>query len=248
MSTIVSKTAYLTIDDAPSADFERKTAYLLEQGIPAIFFCGGKELQAWPEMVVRAIQQGFVIGNHAAEHTRFSTLSLETCYDLIQRTDAQIEALYAQAGVARPAKYFRFPYGDKGGLVGDDPFIAPVGEGLERKEALQAHLRRLGYTQPDFPGITYNYYRQAGLLDDVDWYWTYDVLEWAVYAAEHKFGIDSLAAILARMDEHEPEGGRGLNTPGSDEIILTHDHVENTTIFPAIIQGLLAKGLRFSLP
>ena len=242
------KIAYLTIDDAPSPDFLVKVDFLCSRDIPAIFFCGGKELSAYPEMAAAAIQLGFVIANHAAEHLRFSTLSLDTCFELIRRTDQQIAEIYAQAGVEQPAKYFRFPYGDKGALTGDDPFIPAVGEGAVRKQALQAYLRELGYTQPAFPGVTYPYYRQAGLLDDLDWYWTYDVMEWSAYAEEHKWGIDSLDAILARMDEREPEAGRGLNDHPSDEIVLTHDHVENTVFFPAIIDGLLAKGLQFRLP
>ena len=242
------KIAYLTIDDAPSPDFLHKLEILEQRGIPAIFFCGGEELQARPELARAGIQRGFILGNHAARHIRFSTLSLETCFDFIRRTDQQITDLYAQAGVPQPGKYFRFPYGDKGMLTGDDPFVAPRGEGLTRRHALQAYLQEMGYTQPKFPGVTYQYYRQAGLLDDVDWYWTYDVMEWSAYADEHKFGIDSLEAILARMDEDEPEGGRGLNDPRSEEIILTHDHVKNTAFFAEIIDGLLAKGLDFRLP
>ena len=50
------------------------------------------------------------------------------------------------------------------------------------------------------------------------------------------------------MDETAPEQGRGLNTPGSAELILTHDHPETTTLFFPIIERLLEKGLEFRLP
>jgi len=36
-----SKTACLTIDDAPSVDMSWKVEYLSQRGIPAIWFCRG---------------------------------------------------------------------------------------------------------------------------------------------------------------------------------------------------------------
>jgi len=242
------KIAYLTIDDAPSPDFEQKVAYLLDKGIPAIFFCPGNALEARPDPVVAAIRQGFVIGNHAYDHPHFSEIPLEACFEQIRRTAAIIRAIYTRAGVADYPRYFRFPYGDKGALTGDDPLAPPSAAGLEKKQALQDELRRLGYSQPAFPDIAYAYYRDAGLLTDIDWYWTYDIVEWSIYHERHAHGVVTLADVYARMDEIEPEGGRGLNTPGSAEIILTHDHVETTPIFAPIIERLLAKGLRFCLP
>ncbi|HBY09449.1 MAG TPA: polysaccharide deacetylase [Chloroflexi bacterium] len=243
-----SKIAYLTIDDAPSADFEQKIDFLHSKGIPAIFFCPGNALETRPEPIIDAIHQGFVIANHAYDHPHFSGITLEACLEQIRKTDQILEAIYRQAGVSIPAKYFRFPYGDKGALTGDDPFAPVSGPGRERKQIIQAELRRLGYTQPDFPDVTYDYYRAGGLLDDVDWFWTYDVVEWSTFHAQHAYGIETLADVFARMDENVPEGGRGLNDFRSAEIILTHDHVETTLIFTAIIERLLSKGLDFRLP
>ncbi len=85
-------------------------------------------------------------------------------------------------------------------------------------------------------------------MDDIDWYWTYDCMDWSVFSDEPIFGIDSLEAILARMDEDVPDGGRGLQYPGSSEIVLTHDHETSTHIFEPIIRRLLEKGLHFQLP
>lgn len=62
------KIAYLTIDDAPSLDFEKKIDFLQSQGIPAIFFCPGNALESRPQVTVEAIQSGFVIANHAYDH------------------------------------------------------------------------------------------------------------------------------------------------------------------------------------
>lgn len=242
------KIAYLTIDDAPSADFAFKVDYLSSKGIPAIFFCPGNALEVQPDLVVDAIQKGFVIGNHAYDHPHFSEIPLEAGYEQIRKTDQLLEQIYSQAGIPFIKKYFRFPYGDKGALTGDDPFAPISSVGLRRKQALQAFLRQLGYSQPAFDEITYDYYRAAGLLDDIDWYWTYDVVEWSTFHEKHAHGIETLADVYARMDEVVPEGGRGLNTPGSAELILTHDHVETTPLFSAIIERLLAKGMEFRLP
>jgi hypothetical protein len=114
--------------------------------------------------------------------------------------------------------------------------------------ALQAELHRLGYSQPEFTDVTYNYYKTAGLLEDVDWYWTYDILEWSTYHEDSIHGIHTLEDVFSRMEEDVPEGGRGLNFPGSSEIILTHDHVETTPMFPKIIDRLRQKGIEFRLP
>jgi len=50
------------------------------------------------------------------------------------------------------------------------------------------------------------------------------------------------------MDEDIPEGGRGLNYPDSEEIILVHDMSESTSIFKPIIERLISKKLVFKLP
>ncbi len=241
------KKAYLTIDDSPSAHMEQKIAFLFNKGIPAIFFCEGRKIEKRPEAVINAIQKGFIIGNHSYNHPQFSAITLEEAYEEISQTDALIEEIYRRANVARPAKYFRFPYGDKGGLVGDYPIAKYGEEGAKRKEAIQQYLRDLGYTQPTF-GITTTYFREAGLLDEVDWYWTFDTFDWSVNSDEPLYGITSLQAVYDRIDEDVPEGARGLNRPESEEIVLIHDHENSTDIFYPIVERLQEKGLQFSLP
>jgi len=234
---MVKKVAYLTIDDGPSKDFKEKVDFLLSKNIPAIFFCRGDFSEQRPDAVIYAIKKGFIIGNHSYSHSTFSDLTLEQCFEEIQKTDRMIDNLYKKAGVKRPAKFFRFPHGDKGALNNSGAF-----------EPIQRFLRKLGYAQPRFEKITYKYYR--GFLDDADWYWTYDVLEYAVLEKEYRqlYGIDSLEKVLERMDEDVPEGNRGLNYPKSEEIILVHDHHETTNMFKPIIERLLAKGIIFKPP
>jgi len=109
-------------------------------------------------------------------------------------------------------------------------------------------LKELGYTQPMFNGITYQYYKKAGLLDDIDWHWTYDTMDWATINKNPKYGINSLEEVLKRMEEDVPEGCRGLNYPKSEEIILIHDHRKTSHIFEPIINRLIEKGITFKLP
>jgi len=242
------KPAYLTIDDSPSSTMLEKADYLSRQGIPAIWFCQGNLLEQEPRQAVHAIQAGFILGNHAYDHPHFSDLALDECFEQIRRTDEILEAVYRKAGAKRPIKCFRFPYGDKGGLQGAEVF-APYSEaGLQRKQTLQTYLRRLGYAQPRWERITYRYFRDAGLMDDADCYWTYDVMEWSILDAEPSHGIDTIEKALARMDEHDPEGGRGLNDAGSAEIVLIHDHAKTASYFTPLVERLLEKGLRFTLP
>jgi len=240
------KLAYLTIDDAPSSDMKKKIEFLRSKGIPAIWFCEGYLLEKMPESVIHAIKKGFVIGNHTYDHPHVSEITLGECFDEIKTTDELIEAVYETAGVKRPAKVFRFPYGDKGG--GKE---VEKGWPEDRKDFIQAiqdFLRKLGYKQPKFEGIKYDWFLRAGLLRDVDVSWTYDCMEYLARKKEPTFGIIGLKQVLERMDEDVPDGGRGLNFPDSNEIVLTHDHSETADMFVPIIEKLLDKGLKFELP
>lgn len=213
------KLAYLTIDDAPSADTPRKVDYLVAKGIPAIWFCRGEFIEREREHARYIVEQGFVIGNHSYDHPRFSTLPLDQCVDQIARTDVLIDVVYNEAGSPRPAKAFRFPFGDKGG---------------RNKAALQEYLRGEGYTQPVFCGIAHDWYFKEGLNKDVDVFWTYDTRDW-------KISKNSLVKVLGLMDE-------GLKNPGSAEIIVMHDFKRTTTWFEPMIEKLVEKGIAFASP
>ncbi|MDP8323197.1 MAG: polysaccharide deacetylase family protein [Candidatus Stygibacter australis] len=52
------KIAYLTIDDAPSNNFDLILKYLSENKIPAIFFCEERKILKRPEEVIKAIKTG----------------------------------------------------------------------------------------------------------------------------------------------------------------------------------------------
>jgi len=227
------KIAYLTIDDGPSKTTKIKARFLLSNSIPAIWFCRGNLIEKRMAEAIYLIKKGFIIGNHSYSHPRFSNLTLKKCYDEIRATDCIIEKIYKQAGIRRDRKYFRFPYGDKGG---------------KNRAKLQALLRSVGYRQPNFKRITYRYYRKSQLLGDADWYWTYDTMDWCVSTKTPMYGINTWKKVYARMDEDYPEAGRGLNFPRSEDIILMHDELNSVMAFKSILFRLIGKGIKFKAP
>ena len=229
------KIGYLTIDDAPSNDFESKLDYLDSKGIKAIFFCQGKFLENKIKMAVKAIQRGHVIGNHSYDHPRFSKITLEEAEWQIKRTDDLIEKAYRLTGVPRLYRVFRFPELDKGG---------------SKKEELQKLLRSMSYRQPKFENITYRWYLEEGHHRDADVYCTYDTFDWCLLEEGgcEEFGIKTLEDVLARMDEDVPERWRGLNYPDSNDIIMVHDIEEISYAFKPMIEKMLSKGIKFELP
>jgi peptidoglycan/xylan/chitin deacetylase (PgdA/CDA1 family) len=242
------KAAYLTIDDAPSPDFLNKLDFLDSHNIPAVWFCQGNLMEQRPQFVVEAIRRGHIIGNHTYSHPHCSDLSVDQIFAEIRATDAILNELYAEAGVERQYRFFRFPYGDKGDGLYGDVFSKPDAEGGARRAAVQGYLRRLGYQQPAFPDVTYAHYRGLGLLDDIDWHWTYDTLDWSPFSDHPLHGVDSLDKVLARTQEDEPEGWRGLHYPGSADIILIHDHHPIPAVFGPLVERFVQMGLQFALP
>ncbi len=230
------KKAYLTVDDGPQQDFIKKVDYLSAKGIRAMWFCMGIDLERSPEEAAYAIRQGHIIGNHSYDHPKFSSITLEEARDQIMRTEAIIESIYASVGVPRTMKVFRFPYLDNGRE-----------HSPEHIKAIQALLRELGFEQPHWHGITYDWYREAGHPVSLDVVCTYDTFDWCLAPGNDRFGYSGLPDLLARMDEHVPEGGRGLNDPRSNEIVMMHAQF-SFEAWQAMIDKLLSKGLSFELP
>lgn len=183
---------------------------------------------------VYAIKKGFIIGNHSYNHPHFTKLKTHEAFQQIKRTDELIDEAYKMAGVKRPGKIFRFPYLERG-------------KG-EKKKRFQKILKDLGYSQPKFEGVTYRWYKRKGLNKCIDVDCTYDTMDWATIEKKPIYEIKGLKEVLARMDENVPEGGRGLNHPRSNEIIMMHDFEQTAKMFVPMIEKLLAKGLKFKLP
>lgn len=248
------KSAYLTIDDSPSLDMPQKVDFLYRNDIPAVFFCRGDFMEKYPDFILDTIKKGYPIANHSYSHPHFSDIDIEQVYQEIKQTDEIIDQLYEQSGVVRPARWFRFPFGDKGdGRYGK--VLEPLRDkkGIDRRNIIQAILRGMSYTQPHFPAISYRYFHHAGLATDADWHWTYDTMEWSMSLKKPLPGLQSLSDLVKRMEEEAPKDPRGEVTTAearwlqstSDEIILLHDHTETSEIFEGIIEAYRRKGIQF---
>jgi len=223
------KLAWLTIDDAPTEDLRLRVDELNARGIRAIWFCLGELLEKYPEEAAYAVRSGHILGNHSYNHPAFSQLSLDEAKDQIERTERLLDGIYARAGVPRPVKLFRFPFLDDGG------------DG--KREALQALLRDAGIEHAGFPGVTYDWWRREGHHERIDVGCTFDTWDWKLQG-----GKELLPELLARMDEREPEHGRGLNeAPGSNEVVMMHATVPMEA-FRALLDKLRTKPLAFVPP
>ncbi|MFK8005460.1 MAG: polysaccharide deacetylase family protein [Saprospiraceae bacterium] len=249
---MIRKKVYLTIDDSPSSSFLEKMDYLEGKKIPTIFFCIGQLMEKRESMMIDCIQRGFQVANHSYSHPHFSKISLDQCKYEIEKTDGIIENIYSKAGRSRKYNWFRFPYGDKGDLKNGAIFNYKKPANFTRKNFIQDVLKSLNYTQPDWENINYSFVKKSKIFEDLDWHWTFDIMEWATREYRPTFGIKNLYKINQRLNSSNPKDCRGklgnenrwLNSD-NDEIILLHDHEETTPIFNSIIDALKELPLSF---
>ena len=96
----------LTFDDGPTELTPLFLDLLNRYEVKAVFFCIGRQIAQYPQIVQRIKEEGHLIGNHTYSHIPqncFASTAVMT--QEIQQTDA----LLAQLGVETP--YFRPPYG-----------------------------------------------------------------------------------------------------------------------------------------
>ena len=235
----------MTIDDGPSIDMQQKLDLLIRKNIPCVWFCRGDFLEERPEVVKNAIRAGHHIGNHSYSHPGFSDISLTEAIAEIRKTDTIIQKLYDDSNVEWKHKFFRFPHGDKGDFLHGDLEKIPSEQGQLRKDAIQSYLKLLGYKQPNFSGVTNTYHRNMGILNDIDWRWTFDVIEYATLY-DGKYELRTIDEVYKRLDSDHVERGQSINSTNTDEIILVHDMPETTEYFSEIIERLTAKNLQFT--
>jgi peptidoglycan-N-acetylglucosamine deacetylase len=109
----------LTFDDGPGPSTAELLDVLRDAGVKATFFvlgkniveapwCGGDEARA-RALVVRALREGHVIGNHSHSHGRPD--KHPSLADEVRRVDRLLAELVAEAGLAPRPIPFRLPYG-----------------------------------------------------------------------------------------------------------------------------------------
>lgn len=171
-------TLYLTVDDAPSATLDEKLDALAARDVPALLFCEGRRLDRHPEHATRAVRAGVHLGNHTWSHPHASDLCEAAFVRETERTERRIERVYDRAGVTRPAKLFRFPYGDDGG---------------DRAGDFRSVLRERGFTGPD---------RIDRGPTRADWSWTLDVADWETDdVSELRARFEAAVSDAERSDE-----------------------------------------------
>ncbi|MCR5217710.1 polysaccharide deacetylase family protein [Treponema sp.] len=121
--------AYLTVDDIATERTAILTDYLTDRQIKALMFVWGQRADAFADNCVYAIKKGMVLGNHSYSHPAFTSLTMEKAREEILKNDRLIESFYKKAGIKRPFKAFRFPYGDCGSALEDslDDFLKNQG-------------------------------------------------------------------------------------------------------------------------
>lgn len=270
--------AYLTIDDSPTHETDALLDFLIARDIPATLFCIGSAykdmhiecegIEQNPGPILRAIQKGFLIGNHTYTHRRSSELAYEEIVAEIEKTEMLIDGLYKQAGKTRPARLMRFPHIDRGagGWVVDYNAAGPhkevlmelFGSGLnislnppseaqiEKKDKIQDYLKREGFVTDIYKGVTFPWY-QGEMKESRDLLYTYSTSDWmlnpdlACYS--EPWAYKSLEALKGKIDD-DP----WLQDEGSAHIVLAHDHNKLFGVVTALIAHMQDSFIRFIAP
>lgn len=255
--------AYLTIDDTTSPETDALVTYLAEHKIPALFFCRGDRLDENPAPAIRALEAGFLLGNHAHSHTRASAAGFDKMVAEISRTEMLLDDLHARAGVARGPRYFRFPHMDRGcgGWIVDydaypdyrDILTALFAEGLNialdpptdeqrrLKSDLQDWLKRNGFSKMPCEGVRFPWFVETEMQEAVDAMFTFSTSDWMV-GPRHRgqWPWKDEAGLIARM-----EGDAHLARNDSRHIILAHDQPGLFKTVRALLDHLRGSGVDF---
>lgn len=97
----------LTFDDGPSEHTEKILDLLLKYDAKASFFCIGKQIEKYPKIAQRIINEGHILGNHTQNHPKN--------LGFLSATKVEKEILEAHQTIEKylgiSAKYYRPPFG-----------------------------------------------------------------------------------------------------------------------------------------
>ena len=226
-------TALLTIDDFSSKNTPAIVDYLKEKGIKIIFFAEGRKVEQFYEEAKYALKNGMIVGNHSYSHPAFSSISVEEGIAEIEKCEKVLDKLYADCGVERIYRPFRFPYGDKGGA---------------NKEAYQKYFKEKGFHKVDDTQFTYSWWKENGLNTDIDTFWTFDFGEYQI-----RPGSDfTKESVWERMHDKNPKNGAVLFAENNRHLLLLHAHDETEEMVPEyykqFVEHLLENGIVFDEP
>lgn len=103
------KELYLTFDDGPTPDITDWTLNILKEfSAEATFFCIGSNIEKYPDIFRRIINEGHSIGNHTQHHVKgWKTLRRDYLADIHEAENA----IQNHSKLIQERKLFRPPYG-----------------------------------------------------------------------------------------------------------------------------------------
>lgn len=97
----------ITFDDGPNEMTVAVLDVLQQYNVKATFFCIGKNIEMYPDVLKRTIEDGHTIGNHSYSHSAtFDFYNKTQVIAEIERTDTLIESI-----TGKKTTLFRPPYG-----------------------------------------------------------------------------------------------------------------------------------------
>lgn len=268
--TASRKQIYLTIDDSPGQYMAGLLDFLRDHDVPSLIYVRGDKIEqfgaAGVDLLLRAIDEGHVIGNHLYHHRHAHQLSYDDVIRDIEMTQNLIDDIYAKSGQAQPVKTLRFPHIDRGCGSEVVDFNAPINrpfaaqikavlrdgvrlpdtkvtaQMLENKTRLQAYLADHGYVQP-FTGITHDFFAQSEMACAYDSLLTYSTADWMATARHAgKWPYQTSDDLIQKIDDCDY-----LNDPTSRDVVLMHDdRLEDITpITIRLITHFLSKNVEF---
>lgn len=97
----------ITFDDGPTPATEQVLDLLHKYNMKGTFFCIGKQIEKYPQILARTVSEGHTIGNHTYSHS--SKLSLFSNKQVVQEIMRTNELIANATGLE--AKLFRPPFG-----------------------------------------------------------------------------------------------------------------------------------------
>jgi peptidoglycan/xylan/chitin deacetylase (PgdA/CDA1 family) len=102
------KKVAITFDDGPyGAPTEKILDILKSKGIHATFFLIGKNVEKYPQIAKRIVDEGNMVGNHTYDHPQ--DLTLRSVKDVVGELSRAEDQIFIATGVR--ATLFRAPYG-----------------------------------------------------------------------------------------------------------------------------------------
>lgn len=109
------KKVYLTFDDGPTPEITEWALNQLKQfDAKATFFCIGENIQKYPEIFNKVVQEGHTIGNHTFNHLKGWETATADYIKNVLACDKQISQhsqIFNLQSSNQKAKFFRPPYG-----------------------------------------------------------------------------------------------------------------------------------------